>query len=326
MAGCTLVASAIPTAQEATASGEAAWLYEPGNVPALASALRRAIHDPRESARRRQFARRRAREEYSVSSMQDRYGEVYNRLLLERTGRLAEPKGDVHVGAVDERDIPTLVALHRSAFPGFFLTRLGDGVLAQYYRCALDAPGGILRLATVGGVPVGFACGTSQPAALMRTLVKRAPRIGLALLGECLRRPALLLQLIGRIAGRTRDVVLAAAVPAARANDGLAHTGAELTSIAVHPRAAGRGIGQLLVIAFGKVAAAKGSTVVHLTTDSADNSRVQSFYERLGFKRTGTLQRGPTRSMCAYQIGVNDLCPPGPQPGVRHDDAARSAA
>lgn len=309
MAECVLVASAIPTAREATGDGDAAWLYPPGDVDALAAALRRAIGERGESARHRLAAGERARREYSVSVMQQRYETLYRRLLLERSTRSVSATGALRVAAATADDLPALVALHRAAFPGFFLTRLGAGFLSHYYTCAREAPGGIVLVVHAGDVPVGFVCGSSQPDALMRALVRRAPRIALTLLLDGIRRPSFLLPLTGRILARVRDVWNGTSRRPDSAADRRASADAELTSIAVHPHAEGRGLGRHLVAAFADAAAAHGATHVYLTTDASDNTRVQQFYESIGFAQAGLLRRGSDRAMIAYRARIAGTWP-----------------
>ncbi len=326
MAECVLVASAIPTAREATGDGDAAWLYTPGNTEALAAALLRATSERGESARRRLAAGKRARREYGVSVMQQRYETIYRRLLLERSARVLSATGDLRIAAAAVNDLPALVALHRAAFPGFFLTLLGAGFLSHYYACARQAPGGIVSIVFADDVPVGFVCGSSQPAALMRALVRRAPHIAMTLLLEGMRRPRLFAPLIGRIVARVLDVWSGAAQRPDSAASLRASADAELTSIAVHPNAEGRGLGRRLVAAFADSAAAHGATHVYLTTDADDNTRVQQFYESIGFAHVGLLRRGGDRSMIAYRTRIVSTWPAVAQTSQEFASDARSIA
>ena len=61
---------------------------------------------------------------------------------------------------------------------------------------------------------------------------------------------------------------------------------ARLYSIAVHPRAAGKGLGRALLAEIEQVARERGAQVLSLEV-RVDNSAAIALYERAGFRKTG---------------------------------------
>jgi glycosyltransferase involved in cell wall biosynthesis/ribosomal protein S18 acetylase RimI-like enzyme len=293
-AGTAVVASAIPTAREATGNGEVAWLFPPGDPEALASTLVEASLDVPGAEWRRAAARSRSDQLYTRERMQLSYARLYRRILLERRGRLLPCGAPVAVRAAQRRDIDAITSLHLIAFAGFFLSRLGRTFLSVYYRAVIDTGDGILLVATVDAVPVGFVAGTDGggSASPFRRYARRF--VGPALLA-LIRRPSL----AGTMVARAFTVV--------RSHTGDGHDGiptpvAELASLAVHPALQGRGAGAALVRAFAAAVTARDALrEVELTTDAHNNTSVRRFYERLGFVAVGEEARGRDRLMVRYR-------------------------
>ena len=198
--------------------------------------------------------------------------------------------------AHDESSLEEIVALHRAAFPAFFLTQLGARFLRQYYRCVREHPMGILLTEREGGRCIGFVAGFADPASFYRALRRRRLRLALAALGAIARRPWLLPTLLANYA-----------TTGARGSAPPARDAAELSSLAVDPEASRRGVGARLVHRFADAARARGATHIFLTTDAHANEGVNAFYRRLGFTLARRFEARPGRSLNEYSIETGRL-------------------
>jgi len=191
---------------------------------------------------------------------------------------------------MEQRDLDAVVEVHRTAFPGFFLTRMGRRFLRAYYETALDyaptialvceeQPGSALR---------GFVVGFREPQGFYALFSARRRRLLPAIFRAILSDPGLLraiLRNMRRVADQAEHPVDAA----------------ELASIGVDGQ--GRGAGGRLVEEFCERAAANGLRTVVLTTDAEENDSVRTFYERRGFVLDGFEDRGDRR-LCRYVRAV----------------------
>lgn len=173
--------------------------------------------------------------------------------------------------AMERQHVDTVVAVHLSSFPGFFLSFLGPRFLSLYYAGVCTAPEGIAFVyLNDAGIPAGFVAGTSNPRGFYSRLLKRDwLKFSFASLGAVLRKPAI----IPRVAR-------------ALTHPGENPVGGEvagLFSIGVLPELQGSGAGKKLVEAFLDAARERGCKRVFLTTDRDNNDAVNGFYERLGF-------------------------------------------
>jgi ribosomal protein S18 acetylase RimI-like enzyme len=194
----------------------------------------------------------------------------------------------VNIRPLERADAPTLAKLHLTAFPGFFLSELGASFLELYYRRIAETPSAVCAVAVdAAGAPVGFVAGALDPRGFYRRLLMRDwLAFGVRALPAAVRRPA-----------RIRRLVRAIRHPGANpAGEGVAG----LFSLAVDPAAQGRSVGRLLVERFLEVAAARGASSVYLTTDAAENERVNRFYERCGFQVARTFTTPEGRVMNEY--------------------------
>ena len=189
--------------------------------------------------------------------------------------------------------LDAIVTVHEAAFPGFFMTQLGRLFLREYYRCVVHAPTGILLTQTEDGTCIGFVSGFTDPAVFYRELRRRRIRLGLAALAGIATRPFRFITLLSNY----RRAGAAASLPAGSAI-------AELSSLGILPRAAGRGVGSRLVRAFIDAAANAGANEVVLTTDAHDNESVNRFYERLGFQCTRRFEARPGRWLNEYAFVI----------------------
>lgn len=186
-----------------------------------------------------------------------------------------------------------IVSVHVEAFPGFLLTELGPRFLREYYRCVDEYSQGILVDESDAGGCLGFVAGFVDPASFYRALRRRRARLGLAAAAGLVARPHRLMAVVA-------DYLRAGAAASGPADSATA----ELSSLAVRPRAAGRGVGTRLVGRFLAAARDRGAARVILTTDADGNESVNGFYSGLGFTCARRFEARPGRWLNEYVIGV----------------------
>lgn len=183
------------------------------------------------------------------------------------------------VRAVGAGDVDALAKAHVQAFEGFFLTSLGEPFLRALYRGFSHDPTSICLQATEGAELGGFVVGTIEPRRFFRRLLVRRWFVFCVLgIPGLLRHPV---KVARKFLGALRY-----------RGDEPEHLpgGALLSSLAVLPRCAGRGVGSALVNVFCDEAARRGSKLVYLTTDRDGNDRVNQFYVRAGFRLDSQFQ------------------------------------
>ncbi|HEV8433468.1 MAG TPA: GNAT family N-acetyltransferase [Thermoanaerobaculia bacterium] len=180
-------------------------------------------------------------------------------------------------------DLDAVVAIHLAAFPNFFLTFLGPRFLRVFYAAVMHD--GIALVATIDDRVAGFVAGRLDSRSFYRRLWrKRFFHVALALAPVVLRHPSTLKRVARRGVGRAFQ-------PA---------PGAELMSLAVHPRDQHRGLGRTLVEAFIAQVQQTGENTLWLITDAADNDAVQKFYETLGFTMRRSFTNAEGRALVEY--------------------------
>lgn len=169
-------------------------------------------------------------------------------------------------------DVRAVASLHHASLHGL-LTELGPATLRAYYGALVGAPLATAFVARDGNAVCGFVVGSTAPATLKQTVVKRRPlAIGLGIALGVLRRPSSLGWLVRSFRGPDEGSYDARA--------------AELTYIAVSPETRGSGVGAQLVHTFAGAMHRAGATHFELSVDD-DNTAAARFYERHGFVRAG---------------------------------------
>lgn len=183
-------------------------------------------------------------------------------------------------------DLGAVVAIHKEAFEGFFLTRMGPRFLRAYYQSVLDFEACISLVAydTESDRALGLAVGFRDPQGFYALFRQRRKQMLLAILLAVVRDPGLVPQILRNM----RRVEAQAEQPV---------DAVELSSIAVG--APGRGVGGALLEAFADKARSEGAHRLILTTDAEGNDPVRGFYEARGFTLDGYEDRGERR-MCRY--------------------------
>jgi ribosomal protein S18 acetylase RimI-like enzyme len=182
-----------------------------------------------------------------------------------------------------------VVEVHLAAFQGFFLEILGPRFLTELYRAFVLAPSGIFLVAIEDAKVVGFVAGTSKPESFFRgLLLKRWHKFlyaGVPAIGSHPMR-------VGK--KFLKAVLYRGEQPREIPNSAL------LSSIAVAPGGAGKGVGRLLLDAFCRTAEQHGCSSVVLTTNRDDNEQVNRFYLANGLEVHSALLKEKGRWMNLY--------------------------
>lgn len=189
-------------------------------------------------------------------------------------------------------DLSRVVAIHQVAFAGFFMTELGHRFLNAYYRQVLDFPHHLFLVcqSTLDSPIEGFVAGFLNPHEFYYRLKKRKWHLALCAAVHLIVRPHRWTHALASLR-RAQNLTQ---LPRESLRI------AELASLAVHPKAQGKGIGKALVLAFLELAQEQGAHKVYLTTDASNNESVNSFYQRIGFHLTHQFWHTPQRLMNEY--------------------------
>jgi ribosomal protein S18 acetylase RimI-like enzyme len=189
-----------------------------------------------------------------------------------------------------DSDLKTVVRIHLSSFPGFFLSFLGPRFLELFYRSFLEDPAGIGFVVTdENGYILGSVVGPLVPEGYFKRLLKRRWwKFCLASSSAIARRPWIISRLLRALWYRG-DAPESDNVPRAL-----------LSSIAVAPEAQGRGVGQALVEAWLFEVRRRGGQGAFLTTDAEGNDAVNAFYLRQRWKLDSFYTTAQGRCMNRY--------------------------
>ena len=202
---------------------------------------------------------------------------------------------DLRTRFAGSNDIDSIASLHKGAFPGFFLSLMGERFLGEYYRLVLEGDDGIVLVGEDEGGLVGFVAGSVDPAGFYRRMSANKFRLILPIVAAAIRRPVLLGRIVFNIRKIRRE---------GRSGNLYEQSTAELTSIAVDPRCGGRGVGGGLLTAFLEYTRELESKKVRLTTDTDDNDPVNAFYVANGFLLCDTKVTSRGRRMNVYEIDL----------------------
>jgi ribosomal protein S18 acetylase RimI-like enzyme len=202
---------------------------------------------------------------------------------------------EVHLGPMAPADVGGLARLHRQAFPGFFLSTLGEPFLVQFYRGFLQDESAVTVVARdKHGMPRAAVVGTTEPAGFFGRLVRnRWPGFVAASARALLTNPKAAPRLL-------RAVSYRGDAPAAA-------TGALLSSHFVDPALQAGGVGSLLIDEWARVAASKGAERAFLTTDATDNAAANGFYQARGWLLSDTYSTREGRRMNRYTTTLETL-------------------
>jgi GNAT superfamily N-acetyltransferase len=186
-------------------------------------------------------------------------------------------------------DARSVAALHRTAFPSFFLSTLGEPFLVEFYLAFVDDESAVTAVARdADGTPVGAVVGTLEPAGFFSRLLRRRWwGFAMASLRAVGRHPSSAPRLIRAVAYRG-----GADSPA---------SGALLSSVCVDPALQGSGVGRQLLESWEQLVLRRGESQAFLTTDADGNEAVNGFYQSRGWEVADTFVTREGRSMNRYK-------------------------
>lgn len=202
--------------------------------------------------------------------------------------------GEPDLSPLRADDVSAIASLHARAFPGFFLSTLGDPFLAEFYRGFLDDSTTVTLVARDSAGVRGAVVGTLEPNGFFRRLLRRRwPGFAIASARAVLRQPTA----GGRLLRAVRY----------RGDLPMDQSGALLSSVCVDPAAQGTGLGARLVDEWVSLAAHRGARRAFLTTDAVGNDEVNRFYEAHGWSVATTYRTKEGRVMNCYQRELDGL-------------------
>jgi ribosomal protein S18 acetylase RimI-like enzyme len=206
---------------------------------------------------------------------------------------------DVQVRPGTEPDAQHVASLHADNITEGFLRQLGHPFLVRLYRRIVRSSDSFLIVAESAGERVGFVAGAMDLGALYRRFAFRDGPFVAAVAGRVLvaQLPRAIETLRHGIfaRARTEEARRGPKTPVSNAKD------AELLSIAVDPRARGRGTGSVLVDAFVAEARARGARSARVVV-AKDNKDAVSLYRRAGFEEAEEFELHPgTKSLLMRQ-------------------------
>lgn len=181
-------------------------------------------------------------------------------------------------------NIKEIVEVHKSAFPNFFLTELGDDFLNLYYKSVADSSKGILLVSVEDNRVIGFCAACTESSGFNTSLIKenflKFSVVGVKLLFS---RPRSLVRLFKNLSKQ----------------ENMEDKGdyAELMSIGVSSDIQNKGVGKALLTDLEKALKEKGVTKLSLTTDADENEKTLGFYAKNGFTKWYEFVTYPSRKM-----------------------------
>jgi len=200
---------------------------------------------------------------------------------------------DFNIVAIKAAHIQQIVDVHMQSFPNFFLTFLGPKFLREFYQSFLYDSAGIGFVAEDAqtGDALGVIVGPLVPDGYFKRLLKRRWwAFCLASTIAILKRPIIIKRLFRALFYR-----------------GESPSGSQralLSSIAISPQSQGHGIGQALVRRWVEEVEHRGYSGCYLTTDANNNDKINSFYQKLGWKIESTYKTSEGRVMNRYILDL----------------------
>lgn len=194
--------------------------------------------------------------------------------------------GEVEIRRIAHRDLPSVVEIHKIAFPDSALTAFGDEVVRRYYAWLLDGPheavvaGAWLEDRLVGFCAAGIFRGAmngflrANRSFLASRVVMQPRLLGSPLIRSRVRSALSITVRFSRFARRR-------SAPAEAPQFGV-------LSIATDPAVRGRGAGRALMLDAERRAVQLGHSRIALTVHP-ENTRAVAFYEQLGWRRTSDI-------------------------------------
>jgi glycosyltransferase involved in cell wall biosynthesis/ribosomal protein S18 acetylase RimI-like enzyme len=286
-----IIASSIGSHREVAAKAEMAMLVPPADPAALAGAIQRVGQDPELM----DVLAARALSLFEACYTEERMLEGYRQLYLSLLAANSQAAADAPAGRsasvirnATAADLDGIVDIHQKAFNQFFLTRMGAAFLRRYYELVLNYHAGIVLVSERHGTLTGFVCGFGDPAEFYRSMWRNRLAFALPAAGALLRHPSLCANMVNAV--RRIQTTATKGPPLS----------CELSSIAVAPEAAGRGLGKALLRAFLEHSWARRAECVYLTTDAEGNEAANELYREIGFEHSRRFLQQKGRWMNEY--------------------------
>jgi GNAT superfamily N-acetyltransferase len=199
----------------------------------------------------------------------------------------------VTYGNLRASDAKALARIHRQAFPGFFLSSLGESFLSELYRGFAGDPSAItVVVRDAEGLACGAAVGSTEPAGFYRRLLKRRwPGFVAASVHAAIINPAAVPRLL-------RAILYRGELPSM-------DQWALLSSVCLGPALQGSGVGRQLATRWLEQAKMMGAIRVFLTTDADSNDAINRFYIAQGWTLAGDYVTPEDRPMNRYTIHLD---------------------
>ena len=193
----------------------------------------------------------------------------------------------INLVKLNKEDALDIAKIHCIAFPGFFLTDLGKGVLRVFYAALIQDNSTIVLGLRKNQTLVGFFVASIAPSGLYTRIFKKHFLMFFAPLTiSFLKNISLLGRMITSIHSSKSYVV-----PSGNSTS--------LLSICVSPSFAGKGMGKLLLTKLEEELILQKIEGYYLTTDKENNVATNHFYLSNGFKLYDVFSQGK-RKMNIY--------------------------
>lgn len=196
----------------------------------------------------------------------------------------------IHLSSINSDEI---ALLHLSAFPGFFLSKLGVRFLRIFYTSILDDPNsvgiGILKNNEI----VGFAIGsTIADSFYNRIFKKNFLKLFIYTFWPIIKNPLLIIRVFQSLFSNSKK------------NDELVNA-AVLLSICVQPNFESKGIGRMLLEKFEEHINNYNDLII-LTTDKDNNEYVNRFYQKNNYLLHSTFLQGNRHMNLYYKKNIKN--------------------
>ena len=180
------------------------------------------------------------------------------------------------IRSINRKDLSEVVRVHIAAFPGFYMTLMGESFLREYYYSVSKMPDGVVLGCFDDESSDGKLLGVCAEAVVSagfnkRMLCKRFVPFSIQSFRLLFSNPGALLHFAKNLTKR----------PNSEISDPAQY--GELLSIAVDPAIQGKGIGKALLAAIEEFLLKRGQHENSLTTDAVANDKTISFYRKNGY-------------------------------------------
>lgn len=180
-----------------------------------------------------------------------------------------------------------IVDIHMQAFPGFFLTFLGEGFLKQLYKGFITHNGSNIIGTLKNGKIIGFLAYSENISQLYKYLLKKSiSQFVFYSLKAFIKKPKIMFRLLraltySKISKRGEAYI-------------------EISSIGVLPEAKNKGVGTMLINALKETVDDGKYKYIKLETDKLNNGYANAFYIKNGFEIKDSYLTHEGRQMNEY--------------------------